>query len=185
MDPIIEGNPIEGFPAYRVTPDGQVWSAWKRANTLGNGKGYVIGETFKLMKQGQNQYGHKQVGLNKGDGYQHRRLVHRLVLEAFIGPCPWGMQCRHDDGNPANNFLMNLLWGTPRENQLDRKRHGTSMEGETHPGARFSEQQILEMIAELDAGARQVDVARKYGTYQGYVSKIYRRKNWKCLQGDL
>lgn len=62
---------------------------------------------------------------NKGYLRVLGRFVHRLVLEAFIGPCPSGMECRHLDGNPSNNRLENLLWGTPLENANDRRRHGT------------------------------------------------------------
>jgi hypothetical protein len=53
-------------------------------------------------------------------------MVHRLVLEAFVGPCPIGMQCRHfPDPNPANCNLKNLQWGTPMENTEDKRVHGT------------------------------------------------------------
>lgn len=50
--------------------------------------------------------------------------VHRLVLTVFVGPCPPGMQTRHLDGDPGNNHLGNLRWGTPAENNRDTLRHG-------------------------------------------------------------
>lgn len=53
------------------------------------------------------------------------RYVHRLVLEAFVGPCPPGMECRHLNGDSGDNHLRNLQWGTPSENQFDKVRHGT------------------------------------------------------------
>jgi hypothetical protein len=56
------------------------------------------------------------------------RYVHRLVLEAFVGPCPDGCECRHLDGNSRNNALSNLAWGTSGENKLDEVRHGTHPE---------------------------------------------------------
>lgn len=65
------------------------------------------------------------------NGYQRvslgntQRYVHRLVLEAFVGPCPPGKQCRHLNGDKADNKLTNLAWGTPSENNYDRVRHGT------------------------------------------------------------
>lgn len=51
--------------------------------------------------------------------------VHRAVLEAFIGPCPEGMEACHDDGNPKNNTVENLYWGTRSDNVKDALRHGT------------------------------------------------------------
>lgn len=49
---------------------------------------------------------------------------HALVCRAFIGPRPEGLHVRHDDGDPSNNALTNLLYGTPSENGKDRTRHG-------------------------------------------------------------
>lgn len=46
--------------------------------------------------------------------------VHRLVVEAFLGPPPIGHEVRHLDGNPQNNFLSNVVWGTKIENCRDR-----------------------------------------------------------------
>jgi hypothetical protein len=53
------------------------------------------------------------------------RYVHQLVLEAFVGPRPSGMECCHGDGDPSNNRLVNLRWDTKSSNVLDRVRHGT------------------------------------------------------------
>ena len=52
-------------------------------------------------------------------------LVHRLVLTAFVGECPADKEGCHRDGDPANNHVSNLYWGTKSENQLDSIRHGT------------------------------------------------------------
>ena len=51
--------------------------------------------------------------------------VHQLVLWAFIGPTPPGLQVRHVDGDVTNNTLRNLEYGTVSENAYDRVRHGT------------------------------------------------------------
>lgn len=52
-------------------------------------------------------------------------LVHRLVAEAFLGECPEGQEVRHLDGDPGNNVLTNLVYGTHAENMQDMLRHGT------------------------------------------------------------
>jgi hypothetical protein len=52
--------------------------------------------------------------------------VHCAVLEAFVGPCPPGKECRHLDGNGQNNKLQNLKWGTRLENVQDSIKHGTN-----------------------------------------------------------
>ena len=45
-----------------------------------------------------------------------RYLVHRLVLEAFVGPCPVGFECDHKDRNRSNNHIENLRWASSSEN---------------------------------------------------------------------
>lgn len=69
--------------------------------------------------------------------------VHRLVMNAFVGPRPAGMEVRHLDGNPQNALLDNLAYGTPSENRHDRRAHGTDpMANKTHcpSGHRYDEE---------------------------------------------
>ncbi len=68
-------------------------------------------------------------------GYKHTNLyrnnkgtvcyVHRAVGEAFIGPLPVGQVCRHLNGNPSDNRLQNLSYGTDSDNKFDSVAHGT------------------------------------------------------------
>jgi HNH endonuclease/NUMOD4 motif len=51
-------------------------------------------------------------------------FVHHLVAQAFIGPRPPGEHIRHLDGDPTNNHVSNLRYGTPSENSYDTVRHG-------------------------------------------------------------
>lgn len=72
------------------------------------------------------------VGLYR-DGRQRRFYVHRLVLAAFVGPCPPGMEGCHGDGDPLNANLTNLRWDWPSANNRDKTRHGThNMSRRTH-----------------------------------------------------
>jgi hypothetical protein len=50
--------------------------------------------------------------------------VHQLVLEAFVGPKPAGLEARHLDDDRLNNLASNLAWGTRKENYDDAVRHG-------------------------------------------------------------
>lgn len=64
------------------------------------------------------------------DGAKKGKYVHRLVAEAFLGPCPPGQEVRHKDNNPRNCKVSNLEYGTSGDNKRDQVRHGT------HPEAR-------------------------------------------------
>ncbi|WP_313591914.1 LuxR C-terminal-related transcriptional regulator [Agrobacterium cavarae] len=50
------------------------------------------------------------------------RQVHRLVLEAFRGPCPPDMEALHIDDTPTNNSIDNLQWNTKKANGAARRR---------------------------------------------------------------
>lgn len=67
--------------------------------------------------------GHLRVTLSK-DGLVQRLWVHRLVLEAFVAPRPDEQEGCHNDGNPLNNNVSNLRWGTKKSNAKDRVLHG-------------------------------------------------------------
>lgn len=47
-----------------------------------------------------------------------------LIAETFLGPCPEGMECCHNDDNRANNRLDNLRWDTHQNNVKDGYRNG-------------------------------------------------------------
>lgn len=69
--------------------------------------------------------------------------VHRLVLEAFVGACPEGMECCHNDGDHTNNNLDNLRWDTHSNNVYDIVRHGRhqfALKTECAQGHRFTPQ---------------------------------------------
>lgn len=52
--------------------------------------------------------------------------VHHLVMLAFVGPLPEGLVTRHLNGNPKDNRLSNLSYGTQAENVRDSVNHGTN-----------------------------------------------------------
>lgn len=68
--------------------------------------------------------GYRTVRLYR-NGVGRTRTVHRLVLEAFVGPAPEGMECCHGPGGPADNRLTNLRWDTQAANSADQFEHGT------------------------------------------------------------
>lgn len=116
-------KPIAGYEgSYEVSDHGRVRSL-DRIVTGANGIPMRI--SGRIRRPGTHiRSGHKQIIL-RANGELFGRFVHRLVLEAFVGPCPEGMECCHNDGNPANNRLENLRWGTRSENVQDMLMHGT------------------------------------------------------------
>ncbi len=117
-----------------------------------------------------------------GNGLRKSVLVHRLVLEAFRGPCPAEHESLHRDGDRANNHLDNLLWGTSTENERDKARHGTVARGERNGQAVLSTEQIHEVVRRCGAGESQRAVASAYGVSQSQVSRIVTGQRWGHLE---
>jgi hypothetical protein len=89
--------------------------------------------TGKTLTPTPDRTGHAYVSLSQSSGPRRRRYTHGLVLETFVGPRPVGQECLHDDGDPLNNHLSNLRWGTHAENMADRVRHGRhSLKNRSH-----------------------------------------------------
>lgn len=88
--------------------------------------------TGRVLTPGPDSMGYQLVNLYR-DGRNRSRRIHLLVIETFVGPRPEGRQVRHLDGDPTNNRLENLAYGTPSQNALDRVAHGTD------PNARKTE----------------------------------------------
>ena len=107
---------------YRVSDRGRIKSLDRIILTK---KGVIRNYRQKFLKPILGKTIRPSVGL-----YKKKKmilyLIHRLVLEAFIGPCPEGMECCHfPDRDPSNNRLENLRWDTHKANVADSIKHGT------------------------------------------------------------
>lgn len=116
-----EWRPVLSHPGYEVSDLGRVRSV-PRVITRTNGARLTI--AGGVMRPQPKRDGHLKVELHK-----RTCQVHALVLEAFVGPAPTGHECLHGNGNPADNRLANLRWGTRSENMRDALRHGTHPTG--------------------------------------------------------
>ena len=122
----------EGF--YEVSDMGRVRSL-DRATPMktATGKMTMRRVAGRILKPGTAGRGYPYVNLMREHKRQKTRDVHRLVLEAFVGPKPDGLVTRHLNGDRLDNRLENLAYGTYSENMADNLRHGThSMLSKTH-----------------------------------------------------
>lgn len=117
--------PVPGYVGeYEVSDRGRVRSLPRTITYVSPRSGNPVSRPaggVVLKASSHCKSGHQMVALRS----QKLFYVHHLVLAAFVGPKPEGMEALHRDGNPANNDLSNLRWGTRGENILDAVRHGT------------------------------------------------------------
>lgn len=113
--------PVPGYEGhYSVSNLGRVRSE-SRTITYADGRSRRWPET--ILKPGKTTSGYPKVNLLK-NRRRKSHMIHRLVLEAFVGEAPPGTQACHWNDDPEDNRLENLRWGTPDENRLDRRRNG-------------------------------------------------------------
>lgn len=111
-----EWRPIPGYPGYEASSEGRIRSFRRKKN----GVALVMKPNVRL------NYDYLSVGVRHDNATGRRRVnVHTLVAAAFLGPRPRGLEARHLNGNPRDNRVTNLVYGTRSENLLDKVRHGT------------------------------------------------------------
>lgn len=167
---------------------------WKNINShqgiyqvsnLGHVKRIINGwgtKAGKMLKSRIYNHGYCNVAL-WSNGQRIDRPVHRLVLEAFVGHRPPGMECRHLDGNKQNNRLDNLQWGTRSENQRDSIRHNTKYQprGEQHGMTKTTAIQIKHVKQLLAKGHMAKEIAAVTGVGIYVIYDVKRNKTWKHL----
>jgi hypothetical protein len=137
--------------------------------------------------------GYRAVGITpKSGGASTTRLLHRLVVETFIGPPPSKAHTdvRHLDGNKQNNKLSNLAWGTRSENMQDVVAHRGMLkanpEGSTRSwyGGRTSDLRLVEVCVNLvrEDKLEMVDIARILDCTPTVAANIIRGRTHKHIE---
>lgn len=159
-------RPVKGFPNYFVSSTGVVWSQKKKLflRPCVDSGGYLI-VTLCINRK------HKTC------------LIHRLVLETYVGPCPEGKECRHLDGDQLNNQLDNLCWGTHKDNIQDAIHHGTWYSkgrcGEKALAAKLSNRERRLIIYQYSTGLFTLEeLATEYKVVQTTVWNLISGTRW-------
>lgn len=185
-------RPVVGCPGYRVGDDGSVWSCRVRkvaerdpaTNRIRRTIRVMSDRWFRVATKPVNRLGYYRVCLYVA-GRKRQVFVQELVLEAFIGPRPPGMEACHDDNDPSNNRLTNLRWDTHRNNMADKRRHGTHQIGEKHPRARLTEDAVREIRASYifgrssEATEAKSRLTAKFGLSADTLSGIAHGHSWR------
>lgn len=114
-------KPVVGWEdSYEVSNMGNVRSIDRPLTYKDGRKGFIKGKPKKISA---GAHGYPVTRLTR-NGRTKGALVHRLVLEAFVGPCPPNMEACHANAIRTDNRLENLRWDTYSENQYDKGRVG-------------------------------------------------------------
>lgn len=156
--PVYEGK-------YQASTTGKIRSLDRIVNGICHYTGKIFDRHIKgkVLRPGRYcKSGHLSVVLGKG---RAGIPVHQLILLTFEGPAPAGKEVLHINGNPADNRLENLHYGTRRENILDVYRQGKRWR-------KLSIDDVQEIRFGLYCGIKGIELAAMYNVSGDTISKI-------------
>ena len=169
----------KSYAGYSVNEHGEVFTHRKRfGKGRGKGGGVKIDWTYQRkldLYKGHEKYLCASISTKKG---QRSIPIHTILLDAFIGPRPKNLEIRHLDGNPMNNKLSNLCYGTRKENALDRVKHNKSGKGMLHPLAKLTNKKVVKIRSLYNQSYRIAAIARQFNIGETTVRDIVNRKSW-------
>lgn len=144
--------------------------------------GTVYGWKFKQpLKPKITKWGYHEVTL-ADRGRSRTCKVHTLVLEAFVGSRPEGLEAAHTDGDSLNNDVRNLAWVTHAENIAHKGAHGTKVQGEQFWSAKLTADKVRQLRARYQAGESAQSMAAEFGVSRHSAWKAATGQSWKHVQ---
>ena len=149
-------KPIPDFPGYEASDHGQVRSYWKQG---GQYRWAIVDIPQRVLKYATTPHGYRGVNLRR-DSFSHFKRVASLVMLAFVGPRPEGLEICHGDNDPGNNHLSNLRYDTRSNNMLEAN------------GWKLSVDKIIEMRERRASGEDIHVLASDYEVTPRHVSSV-------------
>lgn len=171
------------------------YQRWLRHGSPDGGRKFSRGEPLRWL-QAHLHYSTDECliwpfGRNAG-GYgvlcgaeKDRQLAHRWACEQVHGPAPSPEHhAAHSCGNGQNGCVApnHLRWATPTENVADAREHGTlaalHYQGERHPQAKLTAQDVREIRRRLAAGEVAAELANTFGVSRANIYSIKGGYTW-------
>ena len=162
---------------YQVSNTGIVrrLKHWVANSGLQNATGYFVPEM--ILKQQLDTKGYYQVSLSK-EGKVKAWSVHRLVMLAFVGELPAGMETRHLNSDKLDNRLENLAYGTKAENMQDAVKVGTLV----FSRSKLTQEDVMAIASDTRSNR---EIAKAFCCHVGTVQAIKTRKSFKGFTGNI
>lgn len=170
---VVEFKDVIGETYTVVGTDGSIWTRWKRL-----GRGYrretrYVDDEWELLKT------------IDCDGYAIAYLpsgrkvnVSWVVLEAFVGMRPPGMNVLHRNDVRSDNSLSNLYYGTDRDNAHDRDKNGRGgrNKGDRNGSSQLTRDEVQEVRRLRDSGMSYREIQEVFphvttGTLRNVVNR--------------
>ena len=167
---------IPGYEGrYQASTDGQIRSVDRTVYS----KNWYTGKQFarrikgRVLRPGRYcKSGHLSVVLGHG---AVGSPVHQLVARTFLGLPQDNQEVRHKNGNPADNRLENLEYGTRTENILDVFYQGKAWR-------KLTIEDVEAIRFGLTVGIKGAELARMYKVSQQTISQIKLGRSFSWLR---
>jgi len=170
-------KPIPGFPGYDVSDHGRVRSYHTKG---GIGEGwYISTQPRKVLKGGLNPQGYHIVDLLHESGRRIMKTVSSMVMLAFVGERPDGMEICHANGYQSDDSLSNLRYDTPQNNLVDMFYYA-----DHKPLVSFTDEIIRDIRKVRSSGATYREIADKYNVTAERISKVCRRITYRDVTAN-
>lgn len=166
--------PVARHTGYEVSDMGRL-----RTDRARNGRGKTKG--WRIIKGSVRKTGgYVFVAIADDEGRPIHWQMHRLVLLAFVGTKPDGMETRHLNGVRHDNRLTNLQYGTRKENAADKIRHGTHATGEHSPNAKLTGEQVRRMLKRRAEGRTYQQLADEFRVSESAAIHACKGQSYKA-----
>jgi len=160
---------VPNAPRYAVSADGRVFSGAPCSRDKSR---------FRELKPITSPFGYKYVRFQIMKR-STTNTIHRLLASAFLPPPKPGQTVvRHLNGDPGDNRLENLSWGTQAENMQDCVRHGRSLRGMKNPNAKLTPKRVALIRGLNEEGFRDEVIAHLFGVSRETVRRATRLEAW-------
>lgn len=152
---------------------------------LASNIGRIKGRKDQILNGYRNEKGYCLVNVVINGKYRMRK-VHRLVMEAFVGPSKKAVD--HINAIREDNRLENLRYVTAQENAENTKRLKRFRTGTKSQFSKLTKDQVYRIRSEINVLNRSQKVkefSREFGVSQATIYKIFQGHYYTDVTVDL
>lgn len=168
-------KPVVGFDGkFEVSNFGRIKAVFVDSHF--NKKNYP-----KILKPCKDARGYFNFSVTV-NGKPKTLYIHREEAKAFLENPKNLKIVRHLNDNKEDNRLINLCWGTHKDNRADSIKNGTSFheEGKRAAKAKLTESQVLYV---MKSKKNNSELGRQLGVTESTISKIRTGREWNRITG--
>lgn len=166
---------IADYPTFEVSNFGRV------RNTLPHPNHPLRYPGGHVLNLGKDKLNRPQITLGKRP-HRRCRKVHILVMEAFVGSCPEGMEIDHLDSDMTNPRLDNLEYVTHVENVRRAKENGRYELPNRFKHFWLNKERVQQIRRWISEGRSLVSITKHTPVNYSTLSKIKRGVHYLCSE---